>query len=345
MTKLNTAILGASGYTGAELIRFLLNHPNVKLTALTGESQAGQKIGDVYPHLASYGLPDLIKINEVDFSDIELVFCCLPHGTTQEIIAGLPEHIRIVDLSADFRLYNVADYARWYGHAHLAPALQKEAVYGLTEHYRDDIKKARLVANPGCYPTSTLLPLLPLMDANIISKDNIIIDAKSGVTGAGRVEKRAFGFSEISEGMSAYGVCNHRHMAEMEQELSVGGADVQVTFTPHLIPMKRGMITTIYATLSNGITLAGARSELTKYYADEAFVQVLTDGKAPATHHVRGSNQCHIGLFAGRKENQIILVSAIDNLVKGASGQAIQNMNVMFGFDEALGLELSPMFP
>jgi len=302
-------------------------------------------MGNVYPHLASYGLPDLIKIDEVNFSDIELVFCCLPHGTTQDIIAGLPEHIRIVDLSADFRLFDVTDYAKWYGHAHLAPELQKQAVYGLTEHYRDDVKQARLVANPGCYPTSTLLPLLPLMNSGIISHQNIVIDAKSGVTGAGRVAKRAFGFSEISEGMSAYGVCNHRHMAEMEQELSLGGKDVEVTFTPHLIPMRRGMLTTIYATLDNGITLAGARSELTKFYEDEPFVHVLDDGKAPATHHVRGSNQCHIGLFAGRKSNQIIIVSAIDNLVKGASGQAIQNMNVMFDFDETLGLELSPVFP
>jgi N-acetyl-gamma-glutamyl-phosphate reductase len=191
-----------------------------------------------------------------------------------------------------------------------------------------------------------LLPLLPLIHAGIITAEHIVIDAKSGVTGAGRVEKRAFGFSEISEGMSAYGVCNHRHMAELEQELSASkGAEVQVAFTPHLIPMRRGMLTTIYANLQSGKTADDARAALAKTYKNEPFVQVVEAGKAPATHHVRGSNQCHIGLFAGRHAGQVVLVSVIDNLIKGASGQAIQNMNVMFGFPETLGLELSPMFP
>ena len=373
---INVAILGASGYTGAELIRLLLAHPHVRIAALTGESQAGKPLGEVYPHLAHAGLPALLRHEQVDFSCIDLVFCCLPHGTTQPIIAQLlslpirgragvgalfnSEHnnaphpssplqgegIRIIDLSADFRLHNVADYAQWYGHAHQAPALQAEAVYGLTEHARKAIKSARLVANPGCYPTASLLPLLPLVASDTLRGEGIIIDAKSGVTGAGRAAKQAMLFSEINEGVSAYGIASHRHVPEIEQALArVLSVRPTISFTPHLMPMSRGMLATIYATLAPQKTYSDARRVLEDFYRNEPFVHILPPGILPATHQVRASNHAVINLFESRQSGQIILVSAIDNLTKGASGQAVQNMNVMYGWPETTGLEQVAVFP
>jgi N-acetyl-gamma-glutamyl-phosphate reductase len=333
--NLNTIILGASGYTGVELLRFLHHHPHVHIAALTGDTQAGQTFGEVFPHMQFHDLPDIVRHENVDMQQADLVFCCLPHGTTQDIIAALPAHVRVIDLSADFRLFDTHTYATWYGHAHRAPALQQTAVYGLSEHYRTSIHSARLVANPGCYPTSSLLPLLPLLRAGILESDGIIIDAKCNVI-----------FCEVAEGMSAYGVGNHRHMPEIEQELSKAcGQDVTINFTPHLIPMRRGMLTTIYARISAAHSLADARTLLEQHYAHEPFVQILPEGQMPSTHHVRGSNHCHINLFAGRKKNEIILVSVIDNLVKGASGQAIQNMNIMYGFPEDMALDCVAVFP
>lgn len=335
-TKINIAILGASGYTGAELIRILLLHPHAKITALTGDSQAGKTIGEVYPHLSASGLPPLAKIEQTDFSKIDVVFCCLPHGTTQPVIAALPKHVKVIDLSADFRLKDPAEYAKWYGHPHQAVELQKEAVYGLTEQARDKIKNARLVANPGCYPTSILLPLLPLLAAGAIERNGIIADSASGVSGAGRSVKQGNLFTEIDGGFSVYGVGNHRHTGEIEQELGA-----QITFTPHLAPMNRGILSTLYV---KGDAKA-IRAALEKTYKDEPFVHVLPEGAMPATHYVRGTNACIINVFAGRVPGMAIIVSAIDNLVKGASGQAVQNMNVMFGFEETAGLQTTAMFP
>jgi N-acetyl-gamma-glutamyl-phosphate reductase len=340
------AILGASGYTGAELLRLLHSHPHVRVAALTGESQAGKPLGEVYPHLAHLGLPALLRHEQVDFSAINLVFCCLPHGTTQPIIAALPDHVRIIDLSADFRLHDVAEYAQWYGHAHQAPALQKQAVYGLTEHVREAVKQARLVANPGCYPTASLLPLLPLLKAGTLRGEGIIIDAKSGITGAGRSAKQSNLFAEINEGISAYGIASHRHVPEIEQALAAVCAEKPtISFTPHLMPMNRGMLATIYATLAPGQTYADARHVLETAYRAEPFVQILPPGILPTTHQVRASNRCVINLFESRQPGQLILVSAIDNLTKGASGQAVQNMNVMFGWPETTGLEQPAVFP
>lgn len=342
---INTVILGASGYTGAELLRLAVAHPHIRIVALTGETQAGKAMGEVYPHLRFAELPALVKHAEVDFSDVELVFCCLPHGTTQSIIAGLPQHVKVVDLSADFRLHNLEDYGEWYGHAHQAPELQTQAVYGLTEHARDAVKQARLVANPGCYPTCSLLPLLPLLKAGLIEPERITINALSGISGAGRSAKQEMLFTELDGGVSAYGIGRHRHVAEMEQELQrVSAAPMTLSFTPHLVPMSRGMLATIHATLKAGVSADDARKALMQTYADEAFVQVLPSG-SPASHHVRGTNQCHMAAHAGRQKSELIVVSVIDNLVKGASGQAVQNANVMCGLPETTGLQLRAIYP
>ncbi len=344
--KLRIGILGASGYTGAELLRLLARHPGVDLRLLTADRQAGKPIADIFPHLGGLDLPVPVKIEDAHWSAVDLVFCCLPHGTTQEVIAGLPGHLKIVDLSADFRLNDAANYARWYGHEHRATELQKQAVYGLTELARATVTKARLVANPGCYPTSAQLPLIPLIEAGMIAVDDIIIDAKSGVTGAGRDAKQQNLYAEVTEGIHAYGIASHRHAPEIEQGLSeAAGRPVTVNFTPHLVPMSRGILSTIYVRLASSATAAGLRQELVKRYAGEAFLRILPEGQAPATRHVRGSNHCLIGVFGDRLPGRAILVSVIDNLVKGASGQAVQNMNVMAGWPETTALEQQPLFP
>jgi N-acetyl-gamma-glutamyl-phosphate reductase len=344
--RFRIAVLGASGYTGAELLRLLRYHPQVEIVALTGDRQAGKPIGAVFPHLSGERLPDLVTIGEVDWSGVDVVFCGLPHGTTQEVIAGLPKHLKICDLSADFRLADVETYAEWYGHAHRAPELQREAVYGLTEIERENIRNARLVAVPGCYPTAAQLPLIPLLSAQLIDPDDIIIDAKSGVSGAGRAAREGSLFCEVSEGIHAYGVANHRHAPEIEQGLSAAaGRKLVVNFTPHLMPMNRGILSTIYVRLTPGATLGDLRTVLEGNYQDEPFVRVLPEGGLPATRHVRGTNLCLIGLSRDRVPNRAILVSAIDNLVKGASGQAIQDMNVMLGLPETIALEHHALFP
>ena len=343
---LNVAIIGASGYTGAELVRLLCRHPGARLLALTADRKAGQDMGEVFPHLGGLELPRLQPLEEVDFSAIDVAFCGLPHGTTQQVIAGLPEHLKVIDLSADFRLADTAVYAQWYGHEHRAPELQKQAVFGLCEINREQIAKARLVANPGCYPTSALLPLVPLAEAGLIDVDDIVIDAKSGVSGAGRGPKETSLFAEVSEGIAAYGVANHRHAPEIEQGLGIAaGRPVIINFTPHLMPMNRGILSSIYVRLAPDTTAGMLRDRLAARYAHEPFVRVVGAGQSPATRHVRGSNHCLIGVFEDRVAGRAIVLSAIDNLVKGASGQAVQNMNLMAAFDETMGLEQQPLFP
>lgn len=343
--KINIAILGASGYTGADLVRLLLCHPNVAIKALSANAHAGKPMAQVYPHFRGFDLPMLQKIEEISWDGIDVVFCALPHATTQQIVKDLPDRLKIIDLSADFRLRDAATYATWYGHEHYAPELQPKAVYGLTEHYRDAIKVARLIACPGCYPTAILLALLPLVKAGLIETDDLIIDAKSGGSGAGRGLKDSLLYCEVAEGMHPYAVAGHRHAPEIEQEIGVtaGKADVIVNFTPHLIPMNRGELVTIYA--KSGSSAADLRAALTTQYKDEPFMRVLEAGEVPATRHVRGSNFCDVNVFDDRIKGRVIIIAAIDNLVKGSSGQAIQNMNLMFGFEECVGLHQLPLFP
>jgi N-acetyl-gamma-glutamyl-phosphate reductase len=346
MTKqINAVIIGASGYTGAELIRLLFNHPNVEISALVANSKAGQPIRDIYPHLANVDLPDLVT-DKVDFTDVDVAFCCLPHATSQEMISELPSHLKIIDLSADFRLRNPDAYQEWYGKEHVALEQQHEAVYGLSEVYRDQIKEKRIVACPGCYPTSMLLPLIPLFKAKAITSEHIVIDSKSGITGAGRSAKIANLFTEMNDNIKAYGIGGHRHIAEVEQELSLfSGKHVTATFTPQVVPMNRGILSNIYVSIADGKTIDDVKSALEDFYADEHFVKVFTNGYAPTTRDVTGSNQCFIGVFADRVPGRAIIVSVIDNLLKGASGQAVQNMNIVYDLPEDAGLSKISMFP
>ena len=348
--KAKIGVLGASGYTGAELLRLLIHHPRVEIALLTADRRAGKSMADVFPQFLPYKLPQLTTVESVDWKALalDLVFCALPHGTTQRVIKDLMTRapkIKVVDLSADFRLADPAAYAHWYGHAHAAPALQRDAVYGLTEIYRSKIKAARLVANPGCYTTCAELVLIPLLKAKAIDPDEIVIDAKSGVTGAGRGAREDMQFAEVSEGFHAYGVGHHRHMAELDQEFSLAvGREVIATFTPHLVPMNRGILSTIYV---RGLKTSpqNLHALLLKSYAKEPFVHVLPFGTLPATRHVRGSNMTFIGVAADRIAGRAIIGSALDNLTKGASGQAVQNMNVMLGFPEPIGVEQVALFP
>ena len=349
--NVKVGVLGASGYTGSECVRLLLRHPQVEIALLTADRRAGQAMRDVFPQFAPFCLPKLISIETIDWATcgLDVVFAALPHATTQKVIKELFEknpRIKVIDISADFRLADTAAYARWYGHEHLAPELQKEAVYGLTEIHRDRIKAARLVANPGCYTTCSELPLIPLIEAKAIDPDEIVIDAKSGMTGAGRAAKEGMLFSEVSEGIHAYGVGHHRHMAELDQEFSLAaGREVVVSFTPHLVPMNRGILSTIYVRGRWGRTPEDLHAILLKFYAKEPFVHVLPFGETPQTRHVRGSNMTFIGVARDRIPGRAIVISALDNLVKGASGQAIQNMNLVMGYPETMGLEQVALFP
>ncbi|WP_227269325.1 N-acetyl-gamma-glutamyl-phosphate reductase [Roseobacter weihaiensis] len=337
------AILGASGYTGAELIRLIAGHPNLKITALGAYSKAGQKMSDVFPHLRHLDLPTLLQIDQIDFANIDLCFCALPHKTSQQVIADLPKSLKIVDLSADFRLSDPAAYEKWYGNAHSALAQQAEAVYGLTEFYRDQIKTARLVAGTGCNAATGQFMLRPLISAQVIDLDNIILDLKCAVSGAGRSLKENLLHAELSEGYHAYATgSTHRHLGEFDQEFSkLAGRPVTIQFTPHLIPANRGILATGYVHGSAEVIHA----TLSQAYASEPFIEVLPLGETPSTRHIRGSNFCHIGVVPDRTEDRTLIVGALDNLTKGSSGQALQNANLMLNIEETQGLLMAPLFP
>ena len=337
------AILGASGYTGAELVRLIANHPNIEIAALAAERKAGLTMAEVFPHLRHIPLPTLCKISEIDFTGIDLCFCALPHKTSQEVIAALPKTLKIVDLSADFRLRDPAEYEKWYGNPHAALEQQEEAVYGLSEFYRDQIKSARLVAGTGCNAATGQFALRPLITAGLIDLDEIILDLKCAVSGAGRALKENLLHAELSEGYNAYAVGGtHRHLGEFDQEFSaLAGRPVKVQFTPHLMPANRGILATAYVKGD----AAAIHQAFVAAYAAEPFVEVLPFGETPSTHHVRGSNFCHIGVAADRIEGRAIVFAALDNLTKGSSGQALQNANLMLGEEETAGLMMAPLFP
>jgi len=346
--KMKIAIVGSSGYTGGELYRILLHHSKVTVTAVTSEKSAGKPLTDIFPHLS--GLTDLV-CEPLDPAVIakkaDFIFLALPHVTAQEAAFRFHElGKKVVDLSADYRLADPAVYEKWYEHEHQYPELLKSAVYGLPELHREKIKKASLIANPGCYPTSAILGLAPLLQKSSVDLRGIIIDSKSGVSGAGRSASLAHHFPEVNEGLMAYKIGTHRHTPEIEQELSLmAGKRVTVSFTPHLIPMNRGILTTIYAPLAGEMNTAALHALYAEFYRNEPFVRVLPLGQFPNVRNVRGSNFCDVGVYADPRTGRAVVVSAIDNIVKGASGQAVQNMNLMTGFDETEGLKFAGFFP
>ncbi|MEM0908860.1 MAG: N-acetyl-gamma-glutamyl-phosphate reductase [Pseudomonadota bacterium] len=343
--SVNIAIYGASGYTGAELIRLLSRHSDARIVGLSAEANAGKPMAEVFGHFSALDLPTLQRLEEIDLSNADVLFCALPHGTTQRAVAAALKanpSLKVIDISADFRLADPAAYATWYGHEHHERALQREAVYGLTEIYRDAVKGARLIANPGCHTTTGLMPLIPLVAEGVIDPDRIVVDSKTGMSGAGRGAKVGMLFSEVSEGLHAYAVGGHRHTAEFDQELTkAAGREVLVTFAPHLAPMNRG----IYATIYVEGDAAAIHGVLDRRYQGEPFVTVLPLGQAPQSRHVRGSNTIRIGVSADRRAGRAIVMATTDNLIKGASGQAIQNMNVALGFPETTGLDTTALFP
>lgn len=347
MAQITAAVLGASGYTGAETLRLLARHPNVRVGPITANQQAGRKLGELFPHL--HGLADrtLQKAEDVAWADVDVAFGCLPHGASEETLGGLPRHVRVIDLSADYRFRDPKRYAETYGRTHSQPGKTMNAVYGLTEFARDALRAdPPIIACPGCYPTAALLALKPLIEGGVALPDDLIIDAKSGVSGAGRSLKEANLFCEAAEGLHAYSVGAHRHAPEIEQELSLAyGQPVTVNFTPHLVPMARGELVTCHVRLAPGASVEAARALLVARYADEPFVKVAAPGASPDTRWVRGSNLCVVSVFADRIPGRAIVVAVIDNLVKGSGGQAVQNLNVIMGWDETLGLALEPLFP
>ena len=339
----NIAILGASGYTGSDLVRLISTHPDMTIKALSANAKAGQSMSSVFPHLRHLDLPELTKIEDLDLTGVDLVFCALPHKTSQNVISGLPGAIKVIDLSADFRLRDAAAYETWYGNPHTALDLQTTAIYGLTEFYRDQIKHARLVAGTGCNAATGQYALRPLIADKVIDLDDIIIDLKTGVSGAGRSLKQNLLHAELSEGTTAYAVGGtHRHLGEFDQEFSLlAGQEVKVQFTPHLLPMNRGILATVYVKGDASAVYAS----LSNAYGNEPFVRILPFGEAPATHHIRGSNFVDLGVVPDRIKGRTIVVAALDNLVKGSSGQALQNANLMLSLDETAGLMQAPLFP
>lgn len=349
MTRIITAgILGASGYTGAELIRLLDQHPHVRLDSLGAHSNAGQPVQAVFPHLPD-DLPMLQKREDMPLEKLDVLFTGLPHGTTGDIIPGLLQqypNLRIIDLSADFRLDDPGIYQEAYGAPHPAPETLSEGVYGLSEVYPGAIADARLVACPGCYCTTANLSLIPLLQAGVIQTQDIIIDAKSGTSGAGRAAKTNLLFTEVNHGLHAYSIGKHRHMWEIEQELSKAAhTPLTVSFTPHLVPMNRGILATSYVRMQPEASIADLHRALGDFYADAAFIRVLELGQSPKTQNVFGTNNVEIAVFPDRLEGRAVVLCVTDNLLKGASGQAVQNMNLMFGFAKTAGLNRIALYP
>jgi len=345
--KTRVGIIGATGYTGVELLRLLLHHPEVEVTALTSQKYAGLPIDQVFPSVMKYLQLTCEELNLDQVSKkTDFIFTAVPHKTAMETVPPFVQRgKKVVDLSADFRFQDPAVYERWY-QKHTAPEWLKESVYGLPELHRKKIREARIVGNPGCYPTGALIGLIPLVEKGMISLESIVVDSKSGASGAGRDVVLESLFCEVNEGVRAYKIFEHRHTPEIEQELSqLAQKKVNVTFVPHLIPMDRGILTTLYVILAKKMKTEEVLNIFGQYYEKEPFVRICQKGKIPNTKNVRGSNYCDIGVKVNEGDGRLVVVTAIDNLVKGASGEAVQNMNIMLGYPETMGLDVVPLWP
>lgn len=343
---IRVGVVGGTGYTGVELLRLLAQHPTVELAAITSRGEAGLPVADMFPSLRGCVALKFVDPASASLDGCDLVFFATPNGIAMQQAATLLESgVRVIDLAADFRIKDVAEWQQWYGMTHAAPGLIDEAVYGLPEMNRARIKGARLVANPGCYPTATQLGFLPLVEAGLVDTDHLIADAKSGVSGAGRKAEVHTLFAEASDNFKAYGVTGHRHLPEIRQGLSqMAGEPVGLTFVPHLTPLIRGIHATLYARLKSSEAV-DLQALFEKRFSDEPFVDVLPAGSHPETRSVRAANTCRIAVHRPQGRNTVVVLSVIDNLVKGAAGQAVQNMNIMFGFDECAGLSQIPVLP
>lgn len=345
---LKVAICGGSGYTGAELLRLLAFHPEVEVTVVTSEKSAGKCVSDLFPHLRNYSylFYEPLKRDEI-ISRADLFFMALPHGASQETVHFFASRDKmVIDLSADYRLKDAEVYEKWYKIPHRFKNTLKKAVYGLPEIYRKKIARSKLIANPGCYPTGAILGLYPALKNSIVDINSIVIDSKSGTSGAGRQSDTSFSFCEVNEGFKAYGITTHRHTPEIEQELSaIARKEIRVDFTPHLLPIDRGIITTIYSKTLKDIDPERIYGLYRASYKNEPFIRLMEPGRFPNVKSIRGTNICEIGLTVNKRTGTLIIVTAIDNLVKGASGQAVQNMNIMMGFPETLALNSIALFP
>lgn len=345
---IRVGIIGSTGYAGGELVRILLGHKEVEIKWFGSRSYIDKKYASVYQNMFQIVDAVCLDDNMEELADqVDVIFTATPQGFCASLInEEILSKVKVIDLSADFRIKDVSVYEKWYGIEHKAPQFIEEAVYGLCEINREDIKKARLVANPGCYTTCSILTAYPLAKERLIDMSTLIVDAKSGTSGAGRGAKAANLYCEVNENMKAYGVANHRHTPEIEEQLGyASGEEVFINFTPHLVPMNRGILATEYAKLTREVTYEEVKAIYDKYYENEKFIRVLDEGVYPETKWVEGSNYVDIGFKIDPRTNRIIMMGAIDNLVKGAAGQAVQNMNLVFGFPEEEGLNLVPMFP
>ena len=345
---IKAGIIGSTGYAGAEIVRLLMGHPEVEIKWYGSRSYIDKKYAEIYQNMFQI-VEDVCKDDNLEklADEVDVIFTATPQGFCASMInEQILSKVKVVDLSADFRIKDVAVYEKWYGIEHKSPSFIEEAVYGLCEVNREKIKKARLVANPGCYTTCSILSLYPLVKEGLIDPSTIIIDAKSGTSGAGRGAKVDNLFCEVNENMKAYGVATHRHTPEIEEQLGyAAGQPIVLNFTPHLVPMNRGILVTAYASLKDKLSYEEVKAAYDKYYAEEKFVRVLEKDVCPQTKWVEGSNYVDVNFKIDERTGRIIVMAALDNLVKGAAGQAVQNMNLLFGFDEAMGLNLVPMFP